>query len=39
VILRALDKTGWNQSRAAELLGISRKQLRTKLKNLGLLQS
>jgi two-component system response regulator HydG/two-component system response regulator AtoC len=38
VILRALNKTSWNQSRAAELLGISRKQLRTKMKNLGLLQ-
>ncbi len=37
VILRALNKTSWNQSRAAELLGISRKQLRTKMKNLGLL--
>ncbi len=37
IILKALNKTGWNQSKAAELLGISRKQLRTKLKNLGLL--
>jgi DNA-binding NtrC family response regulator len=36
-IIRALDKTSWNQSRAAGLLGISRKQLRTKMKNLGLL--
>jgi len=36
VICKALDKTAWNQSRAATLLGISRKQLRTKMKNLGL---
>ena len=36
-IIRALDKASWNQSRAAELLGISRKQLRTKMKNLDLL--
>ena len=38
IILKALDKTSWNQSRASTLLGISRKQLRTKMKNLGLLQ-
>jgi len=37
VIQRALDRTGWNQSQAARLLGISRKQLRTKMKNLGLM--
>jgi two-component system response regulator HydG/two-component system response regulator AtoC len=36
VICKALDKSAWNQSRAAVLLGISRKQLRTKMKNLGL---
>ncbi len=36
-IIKALDKTAWNQSRAAQLLGISRKQLRTKMKNLELL--
>ena len=36
-IIKALDKTSWNQSRAAALLGISRKQLRTKMKNLELL--
>ena len=36
-IIRALDKTSWNQSKAAGLLGISRKQLRTKMKNHGLL--
>ncbi len=34
IILKALDKTSWNQSRAAELLGISRKKLRTKMTNL-----
>lgn len=36
-IIKALDKTSWNQSKAAALLGISRKQLRTKMKNLELL--
>ena len=36
VICKALDKAAWNQSQAATLLGISRKQLRTKMKNLGL---
>jgi two-component system response regulator AtoC len=36
-ILKALDKASWNQSKAARLLGISRKQLRTKMKNLDLL--
>ncbi len=37
IITRALEKTAWNQSRAAELLGITRKILRTKMKNHGLL--
>jgi len=36
VILKALEKTSWNQSAAAVLLGISRKSLRTKMKNLEL---
>lgn len=39
VILKALDKTSWNQSKASKLLGITRKQLRTKMKNLGLLKA
>ncbi|MFP4559905.1 MAG: sigma-54-dependent transcriptional regulator [Thiohalorhabdus sp.] len=39
VVIDAMEKTNWNQSRAAVLLGISRKQLRTKMKNLGLLGS
>lgn len=38
VIQKALDDVGWNQTRASAILGISRKQLRTKMKNLGLLQ-
>ena len=38
IIKKALDKTSWNQSTAAVILGISRKQLRTKMKNLGLLE-
>lgn len=37
LILKALNTTGWNQTKAAEILGISRKQLRTKMKNYGLL--
>jgi two-component system response regulator HydG/two-component system response regulator AtoC len=36
-IVKALNTTSWNQSKAADLLGISRKQLRTKMKNLELL--
>ncbi len=36
-VLGALEKTRFNQSQAAVLLGISRKQLRTKMKNIGLL--
>ncbi|MEN8263141.1 MAG: sigma-54 dependent transcriptional regulator [Nitrospirota bacterium] len=36
IICKALDKTDWNQSKAAVLLGITRKQLRTKMKNLEL---
>ncbi len=36
VIQKALNASYWNQTKAAELLGISRKQLRTKMKNLGL---
>jgi DNA-binding NtrC family response regulator len=37
LIIKALNRTSWNQSRAAEVLGITRKQLRTKMKNLELL--
>jgi DNA-binding NtrC family response regulator len=37
LLLRSLEKTSWNQTRAAEVLGISRKQLRTKMKHHGLL--
>lgn len=36
IIIKALQKTSWNQSQASVLLGISRKQLRTKMKNLGI---
>jgi DNA-binding NtrC family response regulator len=35
-ILRALRETGWNRTRAAELLGVSRKTLWKKLRQLGL---
>ena len=37
LIVRALDQDGGNQSAAARTLGISRKQLRTKMKHHGLL--
>ncbi len=37
LLIKALEKTSWNQSKSAELLGVSRKQLRTKMKNQGLL--
>jgi len=37
LIVKALNQTSWNQSKAAEVLGITRKQLRTKMKNLELL--
>jgi len=37
LLLKALEKTSWNQTKTAEILGISRKQLRTKMKNHGLL--
>ncbi|MEJ2313492.1 MAG: sigma-54 dependent transcriptional regulator [Nitrospirota bacterium] len=36
-LMKALEKASWNQSQASKLLGISRKQLRTKMKNHGLL--
>lgn len=37
LLLSALEKTSWNQTRAAEIPGISRKQLRTKMRHHGLL--
>jgi DNA-binding NtrC family response regulator len=33
LIIKALEQTSWNQSKAALILGISRKQLMTKMKN------
>ena len=38
VVSRAMEESGGNQSAAARILGISRKQLRTKLQHHGLLQ-
>jgi DNA-binding NtrC family response regulator len=35
LIVRALTNASWNQSRAAEVLGITRKQLRTKMRTSG----
>jgi two-component system, NtrC family, response regulator AtoC len=37
LLLEALEKAGWNQTKTAEVLGISRKQLRTRMKNHDLL--
>jgi len=37
LLLNALEKTSWNQTKSAEMLGISRKQFRTKMKHHGLL--
>ncbi|MGC8869383.1 MAG: sigma-54-dependent transcriptional regulator [Sulfurihydrogenibium sp.] len=37
IILKILQEENFNQTRTAERLGISRKQLRTKMKNFGLL--
>lgn len=37
LIIKALNETNWNQSKTAEKLGITRKQLRTKMKNHSLL--
>jgi len=36
MLIEALDKTGWNQTRAAMLLGISRDTLRYKIKKYNL---
>ena len=35
-ILKALEKTKWNKTQAAKLLGLTRNQLRYKLKKLGI---
>ncbi len=37
LIMKALNETDWNQTRAAEVLGITRKQLRTKMQHHNLL--
>jgi transcriptional regulator of acetoin/glycerol metabolism len=37
-ILQALRTTSWNQSRTAQLLGIDRKTLRSKIQRYGLLK-
>lgn len=38
LVLQALEKNNWNQTRAAEYLGISRKQLINKIKKYGLIK-
>jgi len=37
-IIRALETTSWNQSRAAQVLGIDRKTLRVKIQRYDLLK-
>jgi DNA-binding NtrC family response regulator len=37
-ILQALKTTSWNQSRTAQLLGIDRKTLRSKIQRYGLIK-
>jgi DNA-binding NtrC family response regulator len=39
LIIKALNQSSWNQSKSAEILGISRKQLRTKMQKHKLLPS
>jgi DNA-binding NtrC family response regulator len=39
LLLDVLERTGWNQTKTAEVLGISRKQLRTRMKNHDLLRT
>jgi DNA-binding NtrC family response regulator len=39
LLLDVLERTGWNQTKTAEMLGISRKQLRTRMKNHDLLRT
>lgn len=39
LIIEALNRTSWNQSKSAEVLGITRKQLRTKMQKHKLLAS
>jgi DNA-binding NtrC family response regulator len=36
LVMQALDRTGWNQSRAATLLGINRDQIRYRIEKFGL---
>jgi Nif-specific regulatory protein len=38
-IIRVLEKVGWNQSRAAELLGLNRTTLQAKMKKLNIVKS
>jgi two-component system response regulator HydG len=38
-VLRALQETAWNKSRAAQLLGVTRKTLDRKIKDFQLTQT
>lgn len=36
MVVQALDRTGWNQTRAAELLGLNRDHIRYRIEKFGL---
>jgi len=36
LVTQALERTGWNQSRAATLLGVNRDQIRYRIEKFGL---
>ena len=39
IVLQALERTGWNQTRAGELLGMTRDQIHYRMEKFGLLKS
>src|SRR5262249_12945736 len=39
IVTQALDRTGWNQTRAGELLGMTRDQIHYRMEKFGLLKS
>jgi transcriptional regulator with GAF, ATPase, and Fis domain len=38
IVTQALDRTGWNQTRAGELLGMTRDQIHYRMEKFGLLK-
>ena len=39
IVLQALERTGWNQTRAGELLGMTRDQIHYRMEKFGLLKN